>query len=726
MPLRLFRKTIFFRLLAFACLFIFACLGIGQARADGLVPGAVYADPNAPTEARVSDLLGRLTEPEKMSLMALIGYGDPFKLDLPAIPRLGIPSLRTIDSPAGLRDGQATAFPMEVVMASSWDPALVRQVGQALGEEARAKNRQIVYGPCVNIQRTPQGGRYFENFSEDPWVNAQMTTAYINGMQSQGIAACIKHFACNNQETGRHDINVTVGERALHEIYLPAFRAAATQSNVWALMPALSRLNGTYCAENKPLLSDLLETQWHWSGLVVSDWGAVHSVAETLNAGTDVEMPQPQFFSPDSLTRALQRGRITQAAIDDAVRRVLRLMVRTGLLNPSPPPVNPAEVNSPAHQALARRVALEGITLLKNKGGFLPLNRKTLKSIAVIGPNAQNTQLGGRWSAEVHPFYQVSVLDGIRKKVGAGVAVTYAEGCPRTGSGTPDDLAKAVALAKSADIAVVVVGTDNNYEGEELDIPNLHLPGDQEKLIQAVAAANPRTLVVLNCGTPLLTQRWLPHVPGLLETWYSGQEAGNAAADIIFGDANPSGRLTGTWGYQREDYSDWGNYPGADGFVNYMEGVYVGYRHFDKDKIKPLFPFGYGLSYTTFAFHHLQAPSAAKINTPLTVRLSVQNTGHRAGAEVVQLYLRPLHPKVDRPVRELKSFARVSLRPGETQAVTLTLPPAAFAYWSVKTHGWQTDPGDYALDVGASSRDIRLSRTVRVGYTTAKPLVSRG
>ena len=709
MPIRSLFKTTFF------CLLALTCLGMGQARADGLVPGAVYADPKAPAEARVSDLLGRLTQPEKLSLMALIGYGDPFKLDLPAIPRLGVPSLRTIDSPAGLRDGQATAFPMEVVMASTWDPALVRQVGQAIGEEARAKDRQIVYGPCVNIQRTPQGGRYFENFSEDPWVNAQMTVAYVDGMQSRGVAACIKHFACNNQETGRHDINVIVGERALHEIYLPAFRAAATQANVWALMPALSRLNGTYCAENKPLLSGLLETQWHWNGLVVSDWGAVHSTAATLNAGTDVEMPQPQFFSATNLTRALSSGKVTQAEIDDAVRRVLRLMVRTGTLDPLPASSSPtlpdpaAAVNSPAHQALARRVALEGITLLKNKDSFLPLDKKTIKSIAVVGPNAQNTPLGGRWSAEVHPFYQVSILDGIQKKAGAGVTVTYAEGCPRTGSGTPDDLAKAVALAKSADAAVVVVGTDNNYEGEEMDIPNLHLPGDQEKLIQAVAAVNPHTLVVLNCGTPLSTEAWLPRVPGLLETWYSGQEGGSAAADIIFGDADPSGRLTGTWAYQREDYSDWGNYPGADGYVNYMEGIYVGYRHFDRAKIKPLFPFGYGLSYTAFAFHHLQMPRAAKIGTSLTVRLTVQNTGKRAGAEVVQLYLRPLNPKVDRPVRELKSFARVSLRPGETKSVTLTLPPDAFRYWNVKTHGWQTDPGKYALDAGASSRDLRLS-----------------
>ncbi len=711
MPANSSAKTAIFGVLLFLC----ALCTRADAPAFGFVPNAVYANPSAPAEARVSDLLGRLSQPEKLSLMALIGYGDPFKLDLPAIPRLGIPALRTIDSPAGLRDGQASAFPMEVVMASTWDPRLVKQVGAALGQEARAKNRQIVYGPCVNIQRTPQGGRYFENFSEDPFMDSQMATAYIDGMQSQGVAACIKHFVCNDQETGRHAINVAVDERTLHEIYLPAFQAAAQQAHVWSLMPALSRVNGEFCAQNKPLLSDTLQSQWGWDGLVVSDWGAVHSTADTLIAGTDVEMPQPQFFRPAALTSALLTGQITQAEIDDAVRRVLRLMVRTGMLNPPAAP-NAAAVNSLAHQALARKVASEGITLLKNKNGFLPLSH-ALKSLAVIGPNAQDTQLGGRWSAEVHPFYQVSILDGIKQKAGPGVAVTYAQGCPRTGAGTPEDIAKAAMLAKRAEVAVVVVGTDNNYEGEEMDVPDLHLPGDQEKLIQAVAAANPRTVVVLNCGTPLLTQSWLPRVFGLLETWYSGQEAGHATADILFGDVNPSGKLTGTWGYAREDYSDWTNYPGAGNFVRYMEGVYVGYRHFDQAHIRPLFPFGFGLSYTTFAYSRLQMPRVQSIGAPVTVHVAVQNTGKRAGDEVVQLYVQPIGPKIDRPVRELKSFARVSLLPGQKKTVTLTLAPPAFAYWNAKTHGWQTDPGAYALDIGASSRDIRLTGVVHLGYT---------
>ncbi len=712
-------------LVILVCLFAFLVASHAQADTPraGFVPNAVYANPRASAEARVSDLLGRLTQPEKLSLMALIGYGDPYKLDLPAIPRLGIASLRTIDAPEGLRDGPASAFPMEVVMASTWDPLLVRQIGAAVGQEARAKNRQIVYGPDVNIQRTPQGGRYFENFSEDPYVNAQMATAYIDGMQSQGVASCIKHFICNDQETGRHDINVAVDERTLREIYLPVFDAAAHDAHVWALMPALGRVNGEFCAQNKPLMADLLEGQWEWDGLAVSDWGSVHTTAPTLNAGTDVEMPQPDHFSSAALTNALTSSQITQAGIDNAVRRVLRLMLRTGLLD-TPKPISESVVNSSAHQKLARKAALEGITLLKNSGGFLPLS-KTLKSLAVIGPNAADTQLGGRWSADVKPFYQVSVLDGIKKKLGPNVAVSFEQGCPRTGAAAPGAIDKAAALAKTADAAIVVVGTDNNYEGEELDPPDLHLPGDQEKLIEAVAAANPHTLVVLNCGTPLLVSHWLPRVPGLLETWYSGQEAGNAAADIIFGDVSPSGKLAGTWANARDEYSDWGNYPGAGGFVRYMEGIYVGYRHFDREKIRPLFPFGYGLSYTAFAYSRLQAPPEASPGKPLTVRVTVKNTGKRAGDEIVECYVRPLVPRTDRPLRELKAFARVPLAAGQTKTAVLTLGPKAFAYWDTKTHGWRTDPGAYVLDIGASSRDIRLSGMVRLGYTVAEKQILR-
>ena len=528
--------------------------------APGDTPAVVYTDPKAPIETRVSDLLGRLTQPEKLSLLALEAP-QALRLNTLPVPRLGVPSLRTSDAPQGVRDGQATAFPMGIVMASTWDPALIREVGSAIGQEAKVKNRQLIYGPDINILRSPQGGRDFEEMSEDPYLTSQIAVAHINGMQSQGVAACPKHYICNDQEYERKNINIVIDERTLREIYLPPFQAAVQRAHVWAMMASLSRVNETYMTENKPLLTGLLKNQWDWDGLVICDWAAIHSTAPAANAGLDVEMPAPEFFSPAALTDALQNHQITQAVIDDKVRRLLRVMVRTGRLDGDSTP-DASALNSPAHQRLALQVAQQGILLLKDNRAILPLDRSKIKSIAVIGPNAQDTQLGGRWSADVQPFYRVSVLDGIRKAA-PQATVQFAQGCPRLDAGSPTDLNAAAALAAKSDVAVVVVGTDNTYEGEELDPPDINLPGDQDKLIQAVAAANKNTIVVLNQGTPILMP-WLSQTPGLIEDWYAGQEQGTAVADILFGDVNPSGKLTVTIGARREDYSDFGFYPGTD------------------------------------------------------------------------------------------------------------------------------------------------------------------
>jgi len=654
-----------------------------------------------------------MTQAEKLSLLAFTGPADAQHLNTPPIERLGIPALRTCDAPEGVRDGTATSFPMGIVMASTWNPALIRQVGAAIGQEARAKNRQVIYGPCVNIHRTPQSGRDYENYSEDPYLTGRLAVGYIEGMQSQGVAACVKHFACNNQETHRHDIDVQVDERALHEIYLPAFEASINEAHVWTLMPAFNHVNGTWMAHNKPLLTDLVKTQWHWDGLVISDWGAIHDTAPAANAGTDIEMPNPDHFRPGPLTDALQKGEITQPVIDDKVRRILRALARTGALDPHTPPDTKA-VNSLWHQMLARKVAQQGITLLKNERGLLPLDRARIKTVAVIGPNASDMQLGGRWSADVVPFYTVSVLDGIKKKLPANTTATYAQGCPRKSPGTAAGISEAVALAAKSDVAVVVVGMDKDYEGEELDPPNLYLPGDQDKLIQAVAAANKNTIVVLNNGSPVLMDHWLGHVPGLVEAWYAGQETGTALADVLFGDVNPSGKLPDTLAARREDYSDWGNYPGNGTTVNYAEGIYVGYRHFDKQKIAPLFPFGFGLSYTTFGYSGLSVPATLGRGQMATVRVTVQNTGKRTGDEVAQLYIRPLASAVARPVRELKGFGRVSLQPGQKAVVSFPLDARAFSYWDVKTHAWRADPGSYAIEVGSSSRDLHAQGVLRL------------
>ncbi len=676
-------------------------------------PTAAYAAPSAAMEARIDALLRRMTQPEKLSLLAFTGPADAQHLNTPPVERLGIPGLRTCDAPEGVREGNSTSFPMGVLMASTWNPALIGQVGAAIGQEAKAKNRQVIYGPCVNIHRTPQSGRDYENYSEDPYLTARLAVGYIEGMQSQNVAACVKHFACNNQETHRHDIDVTVDERTLHEIYLPAFEAAIKEAHVWTLMPAFNHVNGTWMAENKPLLMDLVKKDWNWDGLAISDWGAIHETTPAALGGTDVEMPNPDHFRPGPVAAALGKGEITQALVDDKVRRILRTLARTGALDPAQPPDAKA-VNSPWHQRLARKVAQQGVTLLKNERGLLPLDRAKIKSVAVIGPNGADTQLGGRWSADVVPFYTVTVLDGIKKKLPAGVTVASAQGCPRTGSGSPDTLREAVALAAKSDVAIVVVGMDKDYEGEELDPPDLYLPGDQDKLVQAVAAVNKNTVVVLNNGSPILMDKWLGKVPGLVEAWYAGQETGTAVADVLFGDVNPSGKLPDTLAARREDYSDWGNYPGNGTTVNYAEGLYVGYRHFDKQKITPLFPFGFGLSYTTFGYSGLSVPRALGRGQTATVRVTVQNTGKRAGDEVAQLYIRPLASRVARPVRELKGFGRVSLQPGQKAVVSFPLDMRAFSYWDVKMHTWRADPGAYAIEVGSSSRDLRAQGVLRL------------
>lgn len=683
-----------------------ACFAAGNVPVPAATPVQVYQDPKMPVEARVTDLLGKLTQPEKLSLLSLGQVpGRDNGLSTVPIPRLGIPAIRTADAPQGVRDGQSTFFPMGITMASTWDPVLMRRVGVALGQEAKAHNRQIVYGPDVNIHRTPQGGRNGESFSEDPFLAAQMAVPYILGEQSEGVAVCVKHYACNNSDNNRDSVNVTVDERALREIYLPAFYASVHTAHAWSLMVALNLVNGSWNAENQHLLSDIYRKEWGGDGLVIGDWRAIHDTVRGVTAGTDLEMPSPLFYSPAALTAALDQKKITQSQIDDMVRRVVRLMVRTGLLD-GHPPVGGA-LNTPEHQQIALQGAREGTILLKNSGNVLPLDRAKIKTVAVIGPNAAVNSLGGRWSADVQPFYSVSVLDAIKKKVGDKIAVSFAEGCPRVAAASGTSIADAATLAGKADVAVVVVGLDNTLEGEALDVSSLNLPGDQDKLIQAVAAANKKTIVVLVNGTPLLMNSWLPQVAGLLEPWYAGQDAGTAVADILFGDVNPSGKLPDTLGVRREDYSDWGNFPAVNNQMNYAESIYVGYRHFDKAHILPLFPFGFGLSYTTFAYSHLKMPSVMKRGQTIPVRITVQNTGKRTGDEIVQLYVHDLAPKIDRPIRELKGFQRVSLLPGQKKEVVFMLDEGAMAYYNVQYKRWKSNEGPYVIEIGASSRDLR-------------------
>jgi beta-glucosidase len=612
----------------------------------------------------------------------------------------------------------ATAFPAGVALAATWNPELIEQVGRTIGQEARTLNKDMMLAPCVNIQRTPYGGRNFESYSEDPYLASRMAVAYIKGVQGQGVIATVKHFAANNQEVERDTISVKVDERVLHEIYFPAFQAAVQEAGVWSVMSAYNKVNGTWCSENPHLLTEILKNRWGFKGFVVSDWGAVHTAVETTNAGLDIEMPKGKFLTKELLLPAISGGQVKQAVIDDKVRRMLRAMFSIGLFDR--PESDGGPVDTPEQRSVARTAATQSIVLLKNAGDILPLLPSRIHSIAVIGPNAGVARIGGGGSAMVRPLYAVSPLDGIRLRAGTRFKIGSAIGCAMEGEDTEkttpearaDLLKEATSLAATSDVAIVFVGDSSRIESEGFDRKSLELPTGQDDLIEAIAKTNKNTVVVMNVGAPVLMGRWIDQVPAVLNAWFAGEEAGNAIADVLFGDVNPSGKLPVTFIKEWKDSSAFGRYPGENGVVEYDEGLYVGYRHFDKGGIEPLFPFGYGLSYTTFEYSDLKlSPEKVAPNQSERVSLNVHNTGSREGAEVVQVYVHDVQSSVDRPVKELKAFRRVVLKPGETQSVSFTLDKGAMAFYDPVKKDWVAEPGTFEVLVGASSRDIRLKAT---------------
>jgi beta-glucosidase len=808
-----------------------------------------YQNPQAPIEDRVNDLFNRLTPDEKLALLGGTGFTTQ------PIPRLGVPAMGMVDAGQGVRggtdrtQGPATAFPCGALMASTWDPELIARVGHAIGVESRNKGEgaSVLLGPAVNIHRSPLGGRNAEYFSEDPFLAARLAAAYIRGLQSSGNAACIKHFACNNQETDRSDVNATVNERALREIYLPAFEAGVKEGNVWSVMSSYNQVNGRHSSANPVLLKDILKGEWAFNGLVMSDWGGVHQTS-VVQAGNDLEMPTGDNMSVPKLKAALADGTVTQAAVDDSVHRILRTILRVGLLDH---PLQPDHqlVNSREHDQLAFETATKGIVLLKNNQNLLPLDRARIKSIALIGEPAKKLQVGALGSPEVPPLHTTELIDGIKNVVGDQVAIHFAAAeldgilvpgsairqpdgtsgfraqyfgnmsldgqpvcsrienqvninspsapapglatthfsvrwtgkllAPVTGtvgfSFTGDDgyrvyldgkllvdqwrdgavttgtasasleagksydlriefyqndgdyvarfdwllpsvspYADAIDAAKNSDVAVVCVST-RHTEGEGADRQSMDLPSHQADLIRAVAAANPKTIVLLNAGAPVTMNDWLPQVPALLDAWFPGQAGGAAIAAVLFGNVNPSGKLPDTFAVSRDDYSDAPNFPGANHQVNYAEGIFVGYRRFDHAGIQPLFPFGFGLSYTTFKYKNLKLSAASlKADGSLTASVDVSNIGHRAGEEVAQLYVHDPRPKIEKAPRELKGFAKVPLKPGETKTITFTLKPRDFAYFDVPGRQWKADTGSYEIAVGPSSRDLPLTEKVRL------------
>jgi len=710
-----------------------------------------YKDSRLPVEQRVFELLGRMTLEEKVAMLAGSGW-----MESTPNARLGIPAIKMADGPMGVRSWAgssaatnaagavqvtSTAFPAGAAMAAAWDPALVERQGKAVGQEVKALGRDMILGPTVNIDRTPLWGRNFEGYGEDPYLAARLAVAYIKGVQSEGVIATVKHFAANNQEFERHRIDEKIDERALHEIYFPAFRAAVEEAGVWAVMNAYNKVNGAYCAENSFLLREVLKRQWGFKGFVVSDWGSTYSTAETVNAGMDLEMPggdpmkawfaRPKtqedgngagWLAPEKVLPLVAAGKISVTAIDDNVARILRAMFASGLFDA--PHTGGGEVDTAEQKAVAREAAAESIVLLKNAGGVLPLDTSTIHSIAVIGPNAAVARTGGGGSSLVRPKYAIAPLDGIRERAGRAVQVGYAPGVAMEGEDAAKDTPaaqvqfrnEAVALAAKADAAIVVAGYAPTIESEGFDRKSLSLPSGQDELIQAVAAVNKQTIVVINAGAPVTMGKWLDQAAAVLDMWYGGQEGGHAIADVLFGDANPSGKLPVTFPKKWKDSPAYGHYPGENLHVEYAEGIYVGYRRFDKRAIEPLFPFGYGLSYTRFRYGGLRiAPVKATPGQPVSVSVRVRNTGSRAGAEVVQLYLRDVASSVDRPMKELKGFRRVVLQPGESRRVNFTIDRAAMSFYSVSKKDWVAEPGTFEAMVGASSRDIRLRGAFELG-----------
>jgi beta-glucosidase len=705
--------------------------------------GAAYKNPSTPVEQRVQDLLGRMTVEEKAAMLA----GSNWMESVPN-ERLGIPSIKMSDGPLGIRNWHATsletpeeaaklptvattAFPSGAALAAAWDVDLTNREGHALGQESAGLGRDMLLAPTVNINRVPLWGRNFEGFGEDPYLTSRMAVAYIQGVQGEGIIATVKHFAANNQEFERHRIDAQVDDRTLNEIYFPAFKAAVQEAGVWSVMSAYNKLNGQWCAENPTLLTGTLQQKWGFKGFVVSDWGSTYSTEGTASSGMNLEMPGgaplakflalPQiqkagflggWLAKDKVMAALSAGKLKQEAVDDSVRRMLRIMFTAGLFDK--PKQGGGEVDTPAQRAVARQGATESIVLLKNTGGLLPLESPKVKSIAVIGPSASEARAGGG-SSRVNSKYTVPPLDGIKESAGSAFQVAYALGTAMEVPGQkPADterkqqLDEAVALARKSDIAVVFVGNAPELESEDFDRSTMDLPAGQDELIAAVAAANPKTVVVVVAGAPVTMTKWIGRVPAVLMQFYGGQEAGHGIADVLFGAASPSGKLPVTFPKQFSDATAYGNYPGKDLHVNYAEGIYVGYRGFDKRKVEPLFAFGHGLSYTKFDYSGLNVTPKVAAGQPVQVSLQLRNSGSREGAEVVQLYLRDVKSSIDRPLKELKGFRRVNLKPGETQAVTFTLDQAAMSFYDPGKRDWVAEPGAFEVWVGSSSQDIRL------------------
>ena len=670
--------------------------------------------------ANIPDLIKQMTLEEKAALCT--GEG-PWTTT--PIERLGIPRMTVSDGPHGVRrvldlyafvteSKPATCFPTAASMASTWDVDLIEEVGDAIGDECIALGVDIVLGPGVNMKRTPLCGRNFEYYSEDPFLAGEMAVSFIDGVQRKGVGTSLKHFAANNQEYQRSTINAEVDERALREIYLPAFETAVKKAKPWTVMCSYNRLNGTYAAENNRLLTEILKEEWGYEGFVVSDWGAVHDRVEALGAGLDLEMPGPRERRVQAVISAVKSGKLEESVLDEAVRRILEIVFL------SADTAKGAAFDFDKHHALARKVAGEGMVLLKNNG-LLPL--KDLQHIAVIGNSAQAAHFQGGGSSHINPTQVDSPFKELQKQA-PGIELSYSQGYPPDESYDQALIDEATKLAQSAEAALLYISLPETKESEGYDRPDLDLTEHQVALIKSVGAVQPDTVVILNNGAPVVMDGWMDASAAVLEAWMMGQAGGGAIADVLFGKVNPSGKLAETFPRKLEDTPAYINYPGENGTVRYGEGIFIGYRYYDAKQIPTLFPFGYGLSYTTFEYQNpsVSAQTFRDVDG-LTVSVDVTNSGAMAGKEVVQVYVHDRESKLVRPVKELKGFAKVELQPGETKTVNIELDFRAFAYFHPSYNQWITEDGEFDILIGASSSDIRSTLTVTVESTVELPCI---
>ena len=728
-----------------------AAVALTLVGATAAVP--VYLNPSKPLEERVEDALQRMTLEEKVGVLHAQS-----KFCSRGVQRLGIPELWTTDGPHGIRpevlwdeweqaawtNDSCVAFPALTALAATWDPELAELYGRSLGEEALYRGKDVVLGPGVNIYRTPLNGRNFEYMGEDPLLASRMVVPYIKGLQSNGVAACVKHYALNNNEVNRHTSNVIVDDRTLYEIYLPAFKAAVTEGGAWSIMGSYNLYQNQHGCHNKRLLCDILRDEWGFDGVVISDWGGTHDTAEAVENGLDLEFGSwtngltngrsnayDNYYLADPYLKLLREGKADMATLDNKVRNVLRLIFRTAMKSDK----GFGSLCSDEHYAAARRIGAEGIVLLRNKGNLLPLDPSKPQNILVVGENAVKMMTVGGGSSSLKVQRETSPLDGLRAQAPAGSTVVWERGYVGDPTGeyngvtSGQDLsesrsadrliADAADAARRADVVIFVGGLNKatGQDCEDSDRESLALPYNQDAVIEALVAANPRTVVV-NVSGNAVAMPWADKVPAILQAWFLGSESGNSLADVIFGHVNPSGKLPMTFPVRLDDVAAHavGEYPGtkrADSDIvdiRYNEGVMVGYRWFDTKKIRPLFAFGHGLSYTTFGYGKLSA-DASKISPDgaLTLSVDVTNTGSRAGAETVQLYISDTKASVKRPAKELKNFAKIYLEPGQTKTVTFTVRPSDLAFFDAGAHAWKAEPGEFRAHVGAASDDIRSS-----------------